>query len=988
MRKKKSIFRLVLVVLMAVFAAFAVANLGTIKDGLFRSAYAPSTLCAGENGTLYVVNSSKKSLLAFDRNAYVVGEHTIRSDSGETIETVCIDRQSGSVYIKTSTTLTGTLISAENIYRWDPSANEEYRVYGVSYGSAEAPYQYGNIKSLRTIDGQLYFASLEEGSRIVVTRLDGDLQAAQVTEYIARDHVSQITLLSEEGALAYSTREGGVYKASKAGTEELFESTQVDKADFISVPWMLSADDADRIYFTDIGRRLIVSLPDGTTIENPDGQILYTLAVDGSTVYATDYSNIYISKNGGPLLLDSRAYQHSAGTKAWHLFLFLCILAAAVMFLCLTVIAVRPLLQRVRKETTKRLLLCSLSSVAIASFISLLSGGNLLDNEKSTMLQTLESTGYSMQRYIDDNEPDFDSVNALSDYRSDPYLHLKQILDNLIDASYFADANGKNPMYYILYKNIGGTVCSVMDYEDSMCAVHPLDTFTGSDYERVYTSGRASDLIDYRGAYGNWQYILFPISPQTVDGQTAAAPGSATGFLEVGISTNGLTATLRALVVKLVLEIAFFTLLFLMILIEGFKAVATIGAYKRTGGRLSADESSELLGFIRLITLTVFMSDALQESFFAAAAGKLPVPFIKLSGELAGAVPISAQLFTVAVFSIFSGKLLRKISVKLVLRIGFAADAAGFLLCSVAIAGYYPLLLLGKVLIGAGMGICIASANVCASSVPEEGKKTSAFAELNAGILAGVTIGFAAGSHIATLAGYPAVYLTGAAILSVAAVLITKSVPDFQVRISHERITSLRFVLDRRVLGFLIFALLPFLVVINFREYFFVIYASQNGITEDRVGQLFLLCGILIIYLGPVISKKVTGLVGDRRMVFLATGVFMAALLLFALLPGLPAAVAGVVLVSLGISFGYTAQSNYYTELPVIRKTDNANSMGLYLMFDNLGQTIGPMAFGAVMTLGNQRSMLYIFIGLTAMAGIFALSSITKKESAYENSIH
>ena len=195
----------------------------------------------------------------------------------------------------------------------------------------------------------------------------------------------------------------------------------------------------------------------------------------------------------------------------------------------------------------------------------------------------------------------------------------------------------------------------------------------------------------------------------------------------------------------------------------------------------------------------------------------------------------------------------------------------------------------------------------------------------------------------------------------------------FQVGALLESWTRLRFPL---LFVFLLLMLMPFLIAISYREYFFPLYAAEVGITEADIGRIYLLCGLLVIYLGPVLTKTLIGLLGGKWTVVLASGLMIGATLLFAFVPTMPAALVGVLLLSVAISFGYAAQSSYYAGIPRVQQYGGSRSMGVYSLFDNSGQTLGPVVYGVALMFGYQRGILAIGGGLLVLLVLFLVVNL------------
>nr|MCR5282652.1 hypothetical protein [Lachnospiraceae bacterium] len=58
----------------------------------------------------------------------------------------------------------------------------------------------------------------------------------------------------------------------------------------------------------------------------------------------------------------------------------------------------------------------------------------------------------------------------------------------------------------------------------------------------------------------------------------------------------------------------------------------------------------------------------------------------------------------------------------------------------------------------------------------------------------------------------------------------------------------------------------------------------------------------------------------------------------------------------------------------------NSKSMGVYSVFENLGQTIGPMVYGALITLGYRQGIGCFCAGLFILTCIFVLGMKKEKK--------
>ena len=289
-------------------------------------------------------------------------------------------------------------------------------------------------------------------------------------------------------------------------------------------------------------------------------------------------------------------------------------------------------------------------------------------------------------------------------------------------------------------------------------------------------------------------------------------------------------------------------------------------------------------------------------------------------------------------------------------------------------------LLLGKALIGIGVGALLVSSNSVAASAQSEEEAAEAFTAVNAGTLAGITVGAGIGSIILSFSNFATVYYAGGLILLLGLLLAIfgEDYKEAAMRRQREKMHALRFLADRSVWTFLLLMLMPFLIAISYREYFFPLYAAEMGVTETDIGRIYLLCGLVVIYLGPVLTRALIERLGGKWTTVLASGMMIIATLLFAFVPTMGAAVVGLLLLSVSISFGYAAQSTYYASLPSVKAYGESRAMGVYSLFDNGGQTLGPMVYGLALLGGYQTGIMTIGVALLLLLALFLLSNYSR----------
>lgn len=220
---------------------------------------------------------------------------------------------------------------------------------------------------------------------------------------------------------------------------------------------------------------------------------------------------------------------------------------------------------------------------------------------------------------------------------------------------------------------------------------------------------------------------------------------------------------------------------------------------------------------------------------------------------------------------------------------------------------------------------------MAASSESSE-KSASAFAGVSAGTLSGLTIGAGLSSVLLSIGGWRGIYFVGAAILAAAWGLSITSgnvTPgQSELDISMEQHTTFaKFMRSRRVIGFFALVLVPFMMALSYREYVFPLFAQESGIQEVRIGQIYLVCGMMVIYIGPALS-------------------------------------------------GWLLKKFHALWSVVIASA----AMGVYSVFESLGQTVGPIVYGTLLTLGYRSGIAVFCVAMVVFTALFAF--MMRKDSA------
>jgi len=186
------------------------------------------------------------------------------------------------------------------------------------------------------------------------------------------------------------------------------------------------------------------------------------------------------------------------------------------------------------------------------------------------------------------------------------------------------------------------------------------------------------------------------------------------------------------------------------------------------------------------------------------------------------------------------------------------------------------------------------------------------------------------------------------------------------------------FFSNSQILAFFLLNMIPTYLVGTFLTYYFPVFAESRGVSTGDIGRLFILNGLLIVYLGPVTSKWMIRAFGPEKSM-LAGGILWAlSLAIFGITGTLQGAVITLIAMGLIEGFAATAQNSYFLSLDAVRRIGEDEAIGYYELVGKAGETIGPVAFGFAILLGARKGV--IFITALCLAGIILLALLNMRK--------
>ena len=868
----------------------------------------------------------------------------------------------------------GNRIEKERIFKIDGLT--ETCVVSYDYTDNEnPPLQYGNILELRYENGQLYYTYKTFDGNICVYTVSEDGTTESYRTFNVPDEcgISDASYDYASGIFVLSDRRGNVYYSASLDNElcEAAIGTQT-----VLVPDVLAK--SGNAYFYDTSSQGIYEIS-GSTFEvskiYSDENIYAQFSMsDDGTVYATDRDKAYVlSLSNGNVLKchEEESFERPVVLILCWLFAILvvaCFLTAAII----VIVYIHDMADKNEDNSYGlRMLEITAACIIVSVFVTYSMVQSVTRDKESTMMKDLEMFTSVINSFVDADT--VANIQSISDYNSPEYHKLKEILDSAIEESYKVE---KYYYYDILIPNYEQKTFEViMDYENAYLCTTPVYLMDNNEYTQSFENQELVSVNGGMSSFGSWSYCLYPIINDE---------GKSIGLLEVGMNSDHVRSLIRQFTIDSIIDVFCASTVIAMLILEILFFAKFYDAKKKKAREYEGIEIP-----IRMLVFLVFMADSMQDGFVALLCASLyegsANGFIQMLPKgVAIALPMSAQLFVSAVSTLFGGKYVDNKGTKKMLVLGFLTSVLGFAVCG--IGHTYSLILIGKCFIGLGQGLVYVVANAAAGMGINDEASAKGFSDVSAGVLSGITSGVGLGTVALTLGSYHLVYIIGAVAMIPGFWISIRSKDHISVAVqgSEETVNAgeirlKEFFFSREVWSFFFLLLTPFMIALSFRDYFFPLYVEQFGVNEIRIGQFYLLCGIAVLYIGPSLANVVIKKLGSFGCSLFASICLAFSIGAFVVYPSKLTAFLGVAFFYVTICFAYTCQYFSFENMKTVKRYEIGKAMGIYSMFENIGQTLGPIVFGALAILGLVQSVTAFLIIYVIAIILFVLTNIRKK---------
>lgn len=879
----------------------------------------------------------------------------------------------------------GFFMDREEIVRFTADGSFDAVLYSRTYGEADripSLVQRGQLSSL-SASGDLLRWLQTDAKGIhswVMTLSTGTAESAPAAPLPDADILISSAARSDAETLVYATKKGEVVEQRRGKPSVLLYSADAQKG--LSVPWSVGISAGGDLFFSDLehgsvrrirsdGVQSDILTSESVKAQNADIASFapYRISVNRNGVVSACSDVFVISADSEGKLIFSSSGQPLSMKLVIIKFMtwaFAAVLAMS-LFVLLRLFYVHVLNSKIPDLLLKAAGLISVIGIS-AVIISSLIVKNFSERYQTEALNKIAQMVQIIPKVVDPAK--FEKITRQSEFLGKDYIGIRE---NLLSALNYNKDAWNNSYYFVLYRVIGGKLYGFMYLNGEIGLYYPVSYF--DDPESVYRRAWNGEIATEKAEdeWGSWLDGVGPI--RNSDGKIVA-------LLEVGTDLYSFNQENSRLIRAIILDVVTLLVIFVFAMIE-FTFLLDIIRKRRIhqlvlsqGRVLRKNDTHSDVFLARPVSFIVFTALSMSVVFIPLMMETFYHPVGKLSKELVLGLPISCEMLFFALASIAAGRIASRKGWRFLMRLGFVTAGAGLLMSG--FSGGMASFLAARSVTGLGAGFFFMSMRSLIHLESPGEVRSAGFAHFYSAMVVGLAIGAVVGGFAADTFGYSAVFFIAFAILVIAAVcdfvwfrdllLMSPAAHGKHAGMALRQNAAL-FFSDPRVIGFFLLILVPTYVASTFLTYYFPIFAEARGVGSADVGRLFILNGIFVIYLGPVLSGFLGRRLSAGRTMIIGSALWAGALAIVAFTGNMYGAVAALVLMGITEGFCVNAQNDFFLGMKSSKAIGEDQAVGYYEMVGKLAETAGPILFGLALVLGH-------FGGLSAIAAVVLVFAV------------
>ena len=972
--KRKTIFTILCIILFF----FSLAVIFFFRNWLLVKPYEPFALtevitaCRDKDQNLYVIDKSGERVLKASADGTLLWQLKASSAPFEKALRICVDEE-GQIYLLDRQIKSGIRLKQEAILQFSPDGTYLKTLYKRKARQDQIrPTIVGLFAS-----GQDATTVLVEPDKLVVR----DLVSCETRSFPLRD-AEELVLNAcwdpVSGSLWYLTFHGRIYRYEDGEKDDLIYDNSKYVEEFESVPRAVSYLNGT-LYAADRGLRCLLAIDtySGTVHQLPEELPWNEREICDSVT--SDYSVVSTTGSVVKIWNQEQCEDISEFTLSSSLKIMTWLLWFSLVIMAFSLISVLLLLMfyLIRKAGTMARIV-TMILIGVSALAAMLIGTLFPSFRQQLYDARFEKAEYCASLTMERMPvKSFLNLDESSDYLGEDYMTVR----NAVDSVFKTGSDSVDDLYCTMYRVFGENNTIAVAYSmDENSMLLPYDwEYEDSEEQAILTSGKGRQYIN-RSVEGSYLFVLDPIKDYT---------GNAVGLIEVGTDLDSFEREVRQIFYDLLLNLIAVTAVAVMLIIE-------IVYFVRGRRQYHAQEKTDTgltsipAGLLRMIVFLVFfftnLTTAVLPVYAIKLASSLKIPWI--STEVLAAVPFSAEVIAGALFSLLGAGMIRKLSLKRAALLCAVLFSAGL---GLRIIPSFWMITLGSIVIGIGWGVILLIVNVLIADMPGSQKDTG-FAYYNSAALNGVNSGTVFGGFLLNWLPSHALFALTAAASLLLLVLVGKYLIHCLYQGNNEetegednpQISFRQFLFSPNILIFFGMLVIPVLTGSYFLIYLFPIIGTRWGLSETYVGYSYLLNGLCVMAFSTLMTNLFTRARKKRFGLMLSALLYAGAFSIVALFRNVPALLAALLILGFSDSFGLPLQTSFYTDQKEVERFGFDRSLGVYSLFENTSQALGPFVFSWALVVGVSKGLYVIAAVIAALAIVFMISGLffRRKSSA------